>query len=93
MLKQNYPNPFNPSTTISYDIPQLVDKKVAVKVSVYNILGQKVTELFNGNAEPGTHSIKWNGLDQQGKAVPAGIYIYQITSEFFTQSKKMMYLK
>jgi len=93
MLKQNYPNPFNPSTTISYDIPQLLDGEIAVKVSVYNILGQKVAELFNGTVETGTHSVKWNGLDQQGNALPTGIYIYQITSEHFIQSRKMMYLK
>ena len=92
-LYQNKPNPFNPSTRITYDVPQLADANINLSITVYNILGQKVVELFNGSVAAGTHSVSWNGKDQNGNSVPAGVYIYQISSNYFNQSKKMMLLK
>jgi FlgD Ig-like domain len=92
-LYQNYPNPFNPGTSISYDIPQTAEGKTAIEISVYNILGKKVAQLFKGSVDAGSYSISWNGTDLNGHKAPAGIYIYQMNSQLFRKSLKMMLLK
>ena len=58
-LAQNMPNPFNPSTTISYEVPE----SGAVKLVVYNLLGQQVRTLVNDTIEAGFHSVVWDGAD------------------------------
>lgn len=68
-LHQNYPNPFNPSTRISFDMPSAGD----VKLSVFNVLGEKVAELLNGQINSGRHNVEW---DASGFA--SGMYIYQL---------------
>jgi len=92
-LYQNYPNPFNPGTVISYDIPETPDGVTTVEISVYNILGKKVARLFRGSLNAGSYTVQWNGFDHSGNSVPAGIYIYQMDTRLFSQSKKMMLLK
>jgi hypothetical protein len=69
-LFQNYPNPFNQQTYIYYKLPS----PKQVTVTVYNILGRKVKELFNGSADVGHHKLMWNGTDEHGNPVGAGIY-------------------
>ena len=69
----NYPNPFNPETTISYDVAQ----KGSVTVDIYNLKGQKVKSLVNENKEAGTHSVIWQGDNNQGKQVSSGTYFYK----------------
>lgn len=93
VLYQNFPNPFNPSTTIAFDIPLLSTNETTVNISVYNILGQKINELLAGTLQAGRYSLKWDGRDQSGKNVPAGLYIYEINTPNYIESKKMMYLK
>ncbi len=83
-LNQNYPNPFNPSTNINYDIPV----RTKVVLSVYNQLGQKVADLVNGEQEAGKYTVNFNA-----KNLASGVYIYKITTESFTQSKKMILIK
>ena len=83
-LQQNYPNPFNPSTTIIYEIRS----ESKVKLVIYNIMGEKVAELVNAFQKPGKYSVKWNAKD-----FACGVYIYQIKSNEFTQSKKLILLK
>lgn len=92
-LFQNFPNPFNPSTTITYDVSELKEKTININISVYDILGKKIRTLFMGLVTAGRHSVKWNAKDQHGHIVPAGLYIYQISSERFIKAKKMMYIK
>ena len=58
-LHQNFPNPFNPSTTIKYDLKAKTD----VKLTIYNVLGQKVRTLVNTNQAAGFKNIVWNGLN------------------------------
>jgi len=84
VLEQNYPNPFNPTTVIEFALP----KQAAVKLSVYNILGEKVAELVNGTLSAGYHSVSFNASD-----LSSGIYIYKITAGNFVSVKKMMLLK
>ena len=88
-LGQNYPNPFNPSTTIHFRIPQ--DEKVEVKI--YNTLGQEVRALTSQRFAAGSHSLVWDGKDNQGSAVASGIYLYKFTAGKFTQTRKMNLVK
>jgi hypothetical protein len=88
-LADNYPNPFNPTTTISYSIPQ--DENV--KLSIYNVKGQKVTTLVNGNQTAGSYNAVWNGADKSNKKVSSGIYFYKIEAGKNTEMKKMVLIK
>ena len=82
-LMQNYPNPFNPSTKISFDMPKAGD----YKITVYNVTGQKVTELV-GNAAAGRKTIE---LNMESNA--SGVYFYKLETEGFTATKKAVLLK
>jgi len=82
-LFQNYPNPFNPSTKISFDMPKAGD----YKVTVYNVTGQKVTELV-GNAAAGRKTIE---LNMESNA--SGVYFYKLETDGFTATKKAVLLK
>jgi flagellar hook assembly protein FlgD len=84
-LEQNYPNPFNPSTTIEFSLPENVKN---VRISVYNVLGQKVSELVNGEMLAGKYHYQWNA-----KNFASGMYIYELRTEKFVSIKKMMLLK
>lgn len=88
-LAQNYPNPFNPTTEINFDLP----KNSHVELSVFNILGQRVTSLVSGDMPAGSHQISWDGTDSDGGSVASGIYFYRISANDFSSSKKMMLLK
>lgn len=83
-LSQNYPNPFNPTTTIDFSLP----KTQNVTLKVYNILGQQVASLINGNMTAGYHSIRFDASN-----LSSGMYIYKISAGSFTSAKKMMLLK
>ncbi|QQS34722.1 MAG: T9SS type A sorting domain-containing protein [Ignavibacteriales bacterium] len=84
-LDQNYPNPFNPSTLIRFSLPEDVSN---VTLTIYNALGQKVTELINSKLEAGQYEYRWNAND-----VASGLYIYELRTEKFSSVKKMMLLK
>ena len=88
-LGQNYPNPFNPSTLIKFSVP----KDDFVTIKVYNMIGQEIITLFSGYTKAGIHTLNWNGMDQSGKQVSSGSYIYRMTAGEFNQSKKMIYMK
>ncbi len=96
-LNQNYPNPFNPTTKISYSLPAGAD----VKLTVFNISGQKVRTLVRSELQSaGTHTVEWDGKTEHGSVVSSGLYIYRIEavkpgekSEQFIQNRKMMLLK
>jgi hypothetical protein len=83
-LVQNYPNPFNPATTISYTIP----KAGNVQLKVYDALGREVSTLVNTHQESG-----WYNVNFDASRLSSGMYIYKLTSENFSQVKKMMLLK
>ena len=91
-LLQNYPNPFNPNTTIKFGIPESGDNKL-VSLKIFNILGQEVSTLLNGNMEAGYHEVKWNGLNQHGFSVASGIYFYRLIGEGIHQVKKMVLIR
>ncbi len=89
-LYQNYPNPFNPETTICYDLP----KRARVLLSIYNIEGQLVTTLINGDQSAGYQKVMWNANN-----IPSGVYFYKFLakpmdgSENFMQTNKLILLK
>ncbi|MDD3536531.1 MAG: FlgD immunoglobulin-like domain containing protein, partial [Candidatus Cloacimonetes bacterium] len=90
VLQQNYPNPFNPSTTIQYSLP----KAARLRLDIFNVKGQLVKTLVNGEMPAGTHSIVWNGRDMKNKAVATGVYFYRISSpKEGSITKKMMLMK
>jgi hypothetical protein len=88
-LSQNYPNPFNPTTAIQFQVP----KTSLVSIKIYDLIGQEVKTLFNGQAQQGTYSVEWNGLNNDGIQLSSGTYIYRFTSEEFVQSRKMILMK
>lgn len=88
-LSQNYPNPFNPSTTIKYSLP----KEEKVRIVIYDMLGNKISELINENKNAGSYQIVWNGNDDKGRKVSSGVYILTINSGSYFQSRKMVLMK
>ena len=88
-LKQNYPNPFNPSTKISYSVAE----KSAVKLVIYNTLGQKIRALLNTFQDAGKYEMTWNGRDDTGKEAPSGIYIVQFKTDNFNKAIKIIKTK
>lgn len=88
-LAQNFPNPFNAVTVINYSLP----RRATVFVDIFNILGQKVKTLVQGEKPAGYHSVLWDGKNEAGKEVGSGIYFYRLKAGQFTQSKKMLLLK
>jgi len=83
VIEQNYPNPFNPSTEIKYH----VSSNAAVKLRIYNQLGQQVTTLVDKPHAPGTYSVVWEARD-----VPSGTYYYrlEVGDEIFSAKKAVL---
>lgn len=84
ILEQNFPNPFNPVTQIKYSLP--VDRYISLKV--YNIVGEEVAVLFDGNQKAGYHVASFDGSKLTG-----GVYLYRLKANNFTESKKLILLK
>jgi hypothetical protein len=80
----NAPDPFNPATTISYSM----GKAGNVKLEVFNVLGQKVASLFDGQKEAGNYSVRWDASDFAN-----GVYFAVMKTEGFTKTEKMMLVK
>ncbi len=84
-----YPNPFNPVTTLRYQLPEAN----MVTVKIYDMAGREVKNLIDQQQSQGLHSIQWNGTNNLGKAVSAGIYLYHVQSGMYNQTNKMILLK
>ncbi|MBA7592045.1 hypothetical protein ES708_34218 [subsurface metagenome] len=88
-LYENFPNPFNPTTTIQYSIPQ----NSTVTLKVYDTAGRKIKALENGYKTVGTHSVVWDGKDENGNAAASGIYFYRLQAKGSIKTGKMILLK
>ena len=88
-LIQNYPNPFNPRTTIQFT----VSDPMRTEMNIYDISGTLVRTLLHEEIAPGTHSIEWDGLDDQGQILSSGIYVIEIQGAGQRATKKLTLLK
>ena len=88
-LHQNMPNPFNPETNIQFDIAE----NSHVRVSVFNLVGQKVASLVNGQMNSGIYHITWNGLSDKGETLPSGMYFYELKTDNYQSVKKLILVK
>ena len=87
-LGPNYPNPFNPSTIIPYQLAA----SSAVRLEVFNLLGQRIATLVDGERPAGFHTATWTATDAAGRAVGAGVYIYRMTVGVEHQTGRMVLL-
>ena len=85
----NYPNPFNSITTLGYHL----SKNELVTILIYDMLGNVIRNLVNANQYSGYKTVEWNGRNNQGQSVSAGVYFYSIEAGDFRQTKKMILLK
>ena len=88
-LYQNHPNPFNPTTTLHYDLPE----DGMVNISIFDMMGRKITTLVNNHQTAGYKSIQWNATNNTGQSVSAGVYLYHLHVGDFHQTNKMILLK
>ncbi|MCF8242635.1 MAG: T9SS type A sorting domain-containing protein [Melioribacteraceae bacterium] len=88
-LLQNYPNPFNPNTNIKF----FLEIKEYVELTVYNLLGEKITTLFEDYAEPGTNIVTWNGTDSRGKKQASGVYLITLQAGSYRHTIKSLLIK
>ena len=87
-LGPNYPNPFNPSTIIPYQLAASSE----VRLEVFNLLGQRVATLVDGERPAGFHTATWHATDAAGHAVGAGVYIYRLAVGAASQTGRMVLL-
>jgi hypothetical protein len=73
-LGQNYPNPFNPKTTIPFAVPAIAD----VRLEVFDVIGQRVAVLWDGELGAGEHRLDWDGRDEKGRMLGSGVYLYRL---------------
>ncbi|MFH1007326.1 MAG: BsuPI-related putative proteinase inhibitor, partial [Candidatus Latescibacterota bacterium] len=90
-LAQNVPNPFNPSTTIHFSIPD--NGNAPVTLIIYTAQGQQVRALAAGAMMPGAHAVVWDGLDDAGRAVSSGVYVYRLRAGENNQARKMLLIR
>jgi PKD repeat protein len=88
-LAQNSPNPFNAGTNITFTLEQ----SGTVELTVYNVLGQAIRNLADGFYSEGTHTVHFDGTDDNGHTVASGMYFYRLTTDEYVASKKMILLK
>ena len=89
VLLQNFPNPFNPNTSIGYQLQSVS----TVGVTIYDLMGNVVKNLFSGTEGPGYKSINWDATNNNGDLVSSGIYFYKLQVGESFEIKRMMYLK
>ncbi|MDQ3019581.1 MAG: T9SS type A sorting domain-containing protein [Bacteroidota bacterium] len=88
-LMQNYPNPFNPVTKIKFDISSIVNGELSiVNLKVFDVQGKEITTLVNEKLSSGSYEVDFDGSN-----FPSGIYFYKLSTENFTNTKRMILLK
>jgi hypothetical protein len=94
-LEPNYPNPFNTTTALVYNLPAIGAQPAPVRLTIYNILGEKVKSLVDERQQPGRHIAYWDGTDQYSVPVASGVYLYrlEVSGIEFVKSGKMILMK
>jgi flagellar hook assembly protein FlgD len=88
-LEQNYPNPFNPTTQISFSLVS----PHKVRLSVYNVLGESIATLADGDYPAGEFTVTWDGHSHNGNQVASGVYFYRLEAGGQSLTRKMMLVK
>ncbi|MRR08747.1 T9SS type A sorting domain-containing protein [bacterium] len=89
MLSQNMPNPFSTATELAYQVSQ----PCRVQLRVYNIAGQLVKTLCDGQRGAGHHAVRWDGRNDAGQKLSAGVYLYRLQAGDRTMTKKLVLVK
>ena len=84
-LGDSYPNPFNPAVVLPLE---LATDASEVSLRVYDVLGRRVRQVWQGPLGAGRHRFVWDGCDAAGKAVAAGVYLYQVEVDGRVEAKK-----
>lgn len=88
-LAQNHPNPFSSETTIHFATPKAAD----VRIGVYDLSGRLIRTLCRGRQQPGYHVLSWKGENEEGQAVPPGLYICRMNAGEFSKTRKILLIR
>jgi len=88
-LRQNYPNPFLRATNISFGLR----RRSHVRLDVYTLTGELVTQLANSDYPPGDYSTIWDGRDRRGRFMPSGVYFYRLVTERQVITRRLLLLR
>ncbi len=88
-LTQNFPNPFNPVTSINYILAQ----RERVRIVIYNLRGEKIVTLVDGERPAGEHRASWNGRSESGEGMGSGLYLLRMEAGPWTATRKLMLVK
>ena len=88
-LGDNFPNPFNSTTKIMFNL----NEDFNIKININDIRGNLVKSLIDGFCEKGTHTVHWDGKDNERKSVVSGVYFYKILVDGKSSTKKMLFVK
>ncbi len=88
-LERNYPNPFRETSVIGFALPEFS----RVRLAVYDILGQRVATLLDGNRPAGYYSLEWNGRDRRNERVSSGVYFYRLEALGATRTRRMLLVR
>ena len=84
-----FPNPFNPMTTISFNLSE----NGHAKLVIYNLTGQKIRTLADDRMTAGRHTVIWDGRNDTGNSVAAGVYLTRLTTGGYVETCKMVLVK
>ncbi len=90
-LSQNFPNPFNPVTKFFLTIPE--NSAATIAVVIFNLLGKKIRVIYTGDLKGGTYPFRWDGKDNFGHEVSAGVYLCRLKSGRYYQTRKMLLIR
>ena len=86
LLEAASPNPFSAATNFAYNLPAAGRSRIAV----YDVLGRQVALLHDGAPGAGRHQVRWEGRDQQGRALPAGTYFIRLEFDGRSEARKVV---
>ncbi len=88
-FEKPYPNPFNPQTYIAYNLAE----ETLLEITVFDMLGHTIKELYNGHQRAGSYHVYWNGTDENGMKVSSGLYVICMQTETVKEIQKVMFVK
>ncbi|MBT6146431.1 MAG: T9SS type A sorting domain-containing protein, partial [Gemmatimonadetes bacterium] len=88
-LDENYPNPFNSDTIIRFALPRAAE----VELAVYNLAGQKVVTLVQGERQAGQYEVRWDGRDQAERPLASGVYLYKLHADGEVANRSLLLLR